>query len=251
MQGHDWKGEQCLSVVSQLQATCSLNKTHGIPQLLRTRSLDAAGDDLPQLGALLGRGSYGKVYKGGKAPLSAVLSGVASISAIPDVRHCPKSRTPSTWQVPSGLSAWLGKLLSLCHADQAPLISENCAAVQSDKGRPCVACAGRWKGAMVAVKIIEHSTDMNSKIDAFRETLVSANIHHPNVVATYKVITCGQPGMLSGQQTGRMESASGSYSACPAHVQQVVGQKPKPALNSMGRSHSGLETLQAWSSLSP
>ena len=95
---------------------------------------------------------------------------------------------------------------------------------------------------MVAVKIIEHSTDMNSKIDAFRETLVSANIHHPNVVATYKVITCEQPGMLGGQQMGRMASALDSHNACPAHV---VGQESKPALLSKGRSHTGLETLQA------
>ena len=58
--------QRCL----QLQATCSLNKTQRDPQLLRTRSLDAAGANLPQLGALLGRGSYGKVYKGGKSRLS-------------------------------------------------------------------------------------------------------------------------------------------------------------------------------------
>ena len=159
-----------------------------------------------------------------------------------DVRHCPTPRMPWALQVPSGLSAGLGRLLSLAKVDSAPLIIEDCAALHSDRGRAWVACAGRWKGAMVAVKIIEHSTDMNSKIDTFRETLVSANIHHPNVVATYKVITCGQPGVLGGQQTGRMESALGSYSLCPAHL---VGQESKPALLSTSRSHNGLETLQA------
>ena len=36
---------------------------------------------------------------------------------------------------------------------------------------------------MVAVKIIEHSADINSKIEGFRETMVSSNIQHPNVVS--------------------------------------------------------------------
>ncbi len=35
-----------------------------IPQLLRTRNSGAVGTTLPELGALLGRGSFGKVYKG-------------------------------------------------------------------------------------------------------------------------------------------------------------------------------------------
>ena len=59
-----WKGEHCLTVLPCSHSKGSLDDTHGIPQLLRTRSLGAAGADLPQLGALLGRGSYGKVYKG-------------------------------------------------------------------------------------------------------------------------------------------------------------------------------------------
>ena len=36
---------------------------------------------------------------------------------------------------------------------------------------------------MVAVKIIEHSADINSKMEGFRETMVSSNIQHPNVVS--------------------------------------------------------------------
>ena len=93
---------------------------------------------------------------------------------------------------------------------------------------------------MVAVKIIQHSADIKSKIEAFRETLVSANIHHPNVVSTYKIITCEQHGMLSGQQRGRLGSALGSYSECPAHG---MGQESQPAL--MGKPCTGFETLQA------
>lgn len=48
-------------------------------------------------------------------------------------------------------------------------------------------CSGRWKGAMVAVKIIEHSADINSKIEGLRETMVSSNIQHPNVVSLYLI----------------------------------------------------------------
>ena len=49
---------------------------------------------------------------------------------------------------------------------------------------------------------------------------------------TYKAITCGQHGMISGQQAGSLDSASGANGQCPAHV---VGQPPKyssPQLNS-------------------
>ena len=52
------------------------------------------------------------------------------------------------------------------------------------------ACAGRWKGAMVAVKVIEHSADINSKIEGFRETMVSSNIQHPNVVSPCPLTPC-------------------------------------------------------------
>lgn len=44
---------------------------------------------------------------------------------------------------------------------------------------------------MVAVKIIEHSADENSKIEGFRENLVCSNIQHPNVLITYKVRDAG------------------------------------------------------------
>ncbi len=62
----------------------------------------------------------------------------------------------------------------------------------------CAVCwPGRWKGAMVAVKIIEHSADENSKIEGFRENLVCSNIQHPNVLITYKVRDAGGHGTKS------------------------------------------------------
>ena len=73
MQGNGWKGEHCLTVLPSLRSSGSLDDMHGILQLLRTRSQDTTEAELPQLGALLGRGSYGKVYKG-KAPSPCVTS---------------------------------------------------------------------------------------------------------------------------------------------------------------------------------
>ena len=62
-------GERCRTMLPQPDSRRGLDKTQKIPQLLRRRSLGVAGADLPQLGALLGRGAYGKVYKG-DSPLS-------------------------------------------------------------------------------------------------------------------------------------------------------------------------------------
>ena len=62
--------------------------------------------------------------------------------------------------------------------------------------------AARWKSAMVAVKIVEHShfpkenpdrspasdhTTSDAKIA--REMLLSTSISHPNIIATYKICT--------------------------------------------------------------
>ena len=41
---------------------------------------------------------------------------------------------------------------------------------------------GRWKGAMVAVKVIEHNESVASRLEGLRESVLSANIQHPNVV---------------------------------------------------------------------
>ena len=245
MQGNGWKGEHCLTVFPSLHSGGSLDDTHGILQLLRTRSQGAAGAELPQLGALLGRGSYGKVYKGKDPSLyvTVLAPGLysfhrsnADASVDPHLMRHGHSGSPAKSACRAGLASGPGN----GPMDQAPLISKCQTAPCIDRCRAQVACAGRWNGAMVAVKIIQHSADIKSKIEAFRETLVSANIHHPNVVSTYKIITCEQHGMRSGQQPGRLSSALGSYSECPAHG---MGQELQPAL--MGKSCIGLETLQA------
>lgn len=58
---------------------------------------------------------------------------------------------------------------------------------------------------------------------------------------TYKVITCGEHGMISWQQTGSLDSALGSQGQCPTHL---VGQPPKASLSPTSRTNSDFEEIQ-------
>jgi hypothetical protein len=54
--------------------------------------------------------------------------------------------------------------------------------------------AGRWQGALVAIKIVDHAVIEGSSPDeaqarAYRESILSTSLAHPNVVATYKICT--------------------------------------------------------------
>ena len=54
--------------------------------------------------------------------------------------------------------------------------------------------AGRWKGALVAVKVIDHRVKGNGNaVDIQRETILSTSVVHPNVVsvALYPVPNAG------------------------------------------------------------
>ncbi len=49
--------------------------------------------------------------------------------------------------------------------------------------RPVIG-AGRWKGALVAVKVIDHRVKGNGNaVDIQRETILSTYVVHPNVVS--------------------------------------------------------------------
>ena len=65
---------------------------------------------------------------------------------------------------------------------------------------------------MVAVKIIEHSADENSKIESFRENLVSSNLQHPNVLITYKASACYKA--LSASQSCYIQAQSYARHFC-------------------------------------
>ena len=44
-------------------------------------------------------------------------------------------------------------------------------------------CAGRWQGALVAIKIVERALgNMDQEDENAREALVAASVSHPNVV---------------------------------------------------------------------
>ena len=45
-------------------SSSDMDNMRSIPMMLRSRISGAVGTQLPELGALLGRGSFGKVYKG-------------------------------------------------------------------------------------------------------------------------------------------------------------------------------------------
>ena len=56
----------------------------------------------------------------------------------------------------------------------------------ADTRRPVhlVIGAGRWQGALVAIKIVEHSLKgAAAEIEGARESLLAASISHPNVVS--------------------------------------------------------------------
>ena len=50
--------------------------------------------------------------------------------------------------------------------------------------------AGRWKGVVVAIKIVDHSAYVGTRVDALRESVLSTSVQHPNVVRVLAWMTC-------------------------------------------------------------
>jgi hypothetical protein len=72
---------------------------------------------------------------------------------------------------------------------------------------PFCACAGKWKGVTVAVKIVEHNQETESNLNQLRESLLSSNIVHPNVVRLPRIKTppqCCAPGAQPGMSAVSM-----------------------------------------------
>ncbi len=67
--------------------------------------------------------------------------------------------------------------------------------------------AGRWRGAMVAVKIVTHDRTLATLAETLRESALSTSIQHPNVVRIR--VACPYPG------------CSSSCPVCPGHTYQV------------------------------
>lgn len=78
---------------------------------------------------------------------------------------------------------------------------------------------GRWKGAVVAVKVIDHRVSLGKTHDLSREPLLSMSVSHPNIVTTHKmcvvrIITRGgpQPVRQNSSPGDSMNSSGGSGS---------------------------------------
>lgn len=69
---------------------------------------------------------------------------------------------------------------------QAAATADACIAPPSVLGAGKV-YRGRWKGAIVAVKVIDHRVQPGKTYDLSREPLLSMSVSHPNVVITHKV----------------------------------------------------------------
>ena len=42
--------------------------------------------------------------------------------------------------------------------------------------------AGRWKGVPIAIKVVDHTAYVGTRVDALRESVLSTSVQHPNVV---------------------------------------------------------------------
>ncbi|CAL8464410.1 g3945 [Coccomyxa elongata] len=78
---------------------------------------------------------------------------------------------------------------------------------------------GRWRGAIVAVKIVAHDCSLASLAETLRESALSTSIQHPNVVTTFKVRTVrsrhgsddpsSAAATWAGGEENRLDEASG------------------------------------------
>ena len=67
--------------------------------------------------------------------------------------------------------------------------------------------AGRWKGAIVAVKVIDHRIKGNgNSVDIQRETILSTSVVHPNVVRHLGIFSSGCAQSHPCQQKGAATS---------------------------------------------
>lgn len=178
-----------------------------------------------ELGELLGRGSFGKVYKGdAQAPHSHGCSATQS-------RGTPWGNECMLWE-----ECGVGRCMSSCrctcmvHAmerQEPDWPHDGWARDQYDESA-CYArildpacggaCAGRWRGAMVAVKIVTHDRTLATLAETLRESALSTSIQHPNVVCTCSaesnMTRCGP---LSGSGAGHaiVLDEHPQWSQCP------------------------------------
>ncbi len=88
---------------------------------------------------------------------------------------------------------------SACHCQHCCCLAYPCLLL-SPSHRPFYPAGkvyrGRWKGAIVAVKVIDHRVQPGKTYDLSREPLLSMSVSHPNVVITHKVSMRGRAVVL-------------------------------------------------------
>ncbi|DBA79881.1 TPA: hypothetical protein ACH3X1_008206 [Trebouxia sp. C0004] len=91
---------------------------------------------------------------------------------------------------------------------------------------------GRWKGALIAVKVMDHTVKGNSSnaVDIQRETSLSVSLVHPNVVSTYKVVTVNtsRPTPDFSARRGSLQQGIKSGSTLTYHAD--TSATPEPAV---------------------
>ncbi|EIE22674.1 kinase-like protein [Coccomyxa subellipsoidea C-169] len=115
---------------------------------------------------------------------------------------------------------------------------------------------GRWKSAMVAVKIVEHShfpkdhpdrspqsdpTSSDAKIA--REMLLSTSISHPNIIATYKICTIRVGNV---PDSGSLDSHEGSAEELRRRLSTGVKVEPSSVASSCNSAREAGSLLETW-----
>lgn len=72
---------------------------------------------------------------------------------------------------------------------------------------------GRWKGVIVAVKVIEHRVQPGQVVDPSREPLLCMSVSHPNAVTCHQMSILRVSGGGRGEQAGLHPAGSGGLDA--------------------------------------
>ncbi|KAK9842248.1 hypothetical protein WJX81_002584 [Elliptochloris bilobata] len=185
------KREQRLQDGSPWQGGAPLDHPVGLGSLALASMSTSPRDRLTASGS--GRGSGGRPSGGrgsirtagggaARSPTAGADSGSAGTPAQGSAGDTGQGQLfPELWRL-----RWLGPLEDE-QVEVGPLLG------RGGYGR---VFKGRWKGAVVAVKVVEHSTfGADADIAAAeerrvaRESLLSTSLSHPNVVSTYKICT--------------------------------------------------------------
>ena len=168
------------------------------------------------LGELLGRGAFGRVYKGARG-LSLELRCPALLPLL-QALHAASMRCLPRRPPPRALAC----------AHRAPMPCLHLTHAASARH-----LAGRWRGALVAVKVVEHRVQPGQSVDLSREPLLSMSVSHPHVVQVSSgCVFAGLCRWLAFCQAVLIDAhAQAAAAACPRlHPPPSTHPSPLPSL---------------------